>query len=208
MQSEESWQSLWLGLGATGADPALREALVQRYRESPRKYHTLQHLTACLRHFATLRARAEHPHEVEVALWFHDAVYEIGGGSNELQSADWARSAVLAAGVDVSIAQRVHALVMATCHNVLPQTRDEEVLLDVDLAILGAPPQHFDAYETQIRQEYASVPEPDFQTRRKRILQQFMDRPRIYHTAQFNALLEAQARANLARSIAALGAKP
>lgn len=195
------WMDTWRALSAPDVDPALLPALLQAYSEPQRRYHTLQHLDACLKHFDTLRAQAQRPGEVELALWFHDAIYEIGGSSNEARSADWARQAIIASGGSPDAAQRVHALVMATCHNVEPRARDQEILLDVDLAILGARPAIFDAYESQIRAEYASVPLDVFRTRRRRILTEFLNRPRIYHTAQFHLLFEQQAHSNLARSI-------
>ena len=202
---ESSWGALWRSLGVDRVDPTLLAALLRRYSEPQRKYHTLQHLDACLAHFETLRAQALHPDEVELALWFHDAIYDIGASGNEARSADWAREALLSAGGDVQAAQRVHDLVMVTCHDVAPQTRDQEVLLDVDLSILGARPRVFDAYEQQIRAEYAYVQGDAFRSRRRRLLQQFLDRPRIYHTTQFHGQFEAQARDNLARSIRQLG---
>ena len=198
---ENSWNRLWRSLGVGVVDQQLLPELVRRYSEPQRKYHTLQHLDACLRHFASLRDQATRPDEVELALWFHDAVYEVGQPGNEAKSADWARGAVVAAGGSPAVAERIHALVMVTCHDVAPSTPDQEVLLDADLSILGAPPATFDAYEVQIRAEYATVEEDTFRSRRRRILQQFLGRPRIYHTDQFHGKFETQARDNLARSI-------
>ena len=198
---ERSWKDIWQNLGVGQVDPGLLPELLGRYAEPHRKYHTLQHLDACFAHFEAVRHEAVHPAEVELALWFHDAVYEVRDARNEQRSADWARDDLLAAGVSQDVAQRVHALVMATCHNVLPRTPDQEILLDVDLAILGAPAPRFDAYEAQVRAEYASVPEPDFRSGRRRILEQFLARERIFHTVHFNSRYEAQARANLRRSI-------
>ncbi len=196
---------MWRELGTADADATLLRALVQRYSEPHRAYHTLQHLDACFASFAAVRDATTHPQEVELALWFHDAVYEIGRPDNEQHSADWARSALLAGGGSGDAALRVHALVMVTCHNVLPQTPDQQVLLDIDLAILGAAPPLFEAYERQIRVEHASVPEHDFRSRRRRLLQQFVARERIYHTQHFRNRCETQARANLRRSIDQLG---
>lgn len=204
MQYDLAWQRMWQGLGVPQADRTLLQALLARYAEPHRHYHTLQHLDACFAHFETVREEADHPSEVELALWFHDAVYEIRVADNELRSADWARDALLAAGSGPDTAQRVHALVMATCHNARSTTRDAEILLDVDLAILGAPAAQFDAYEAQVRAEYASVPEPAFRSGRRRILEEFLARWRIFHTAHFNSRYEAQARANLHRSIGEL----
>ena len=197
----KAWQQMWQGLAGGGADPALLHALLERYSEPQRRYHTLQHLDACFTNFAAVRAQAIYPAEVELALWFHDAVYEIGLPGNEQSSANWASSALLAAGGEEAAAQRVHALIMATCHNAMPQTSDESILLDVDLAILGAPPTQFDAYETQVRAEYAVVPRDQFRSNRRRILQEFMARERLFHTAHFYVSHEQQARINLRRSI-------
>ncbi len=199
------WLDAWRALSAPDADPALLPALVQAYSEPQRKYHTLQHLDACLKHFDTLRAQAQRPGEVELALWFHDAIYVVGATDNEARSAEWAHSALASAGASATCAQRVHALVMVTCHDVPPQTPDQEILLDVDLSILGASDAVFNTYEAQIRAEYASVPENAFRSRRRRILTAFLDRPRLFHTGHFHSLLDAQARSNLERSIRQLG---
>jgi predicted metal-dependent HD superfamily phosphohydrolase len=194
------WTTAWQTLGLTPPD-GLLEALRARYAEPHRHYHATEHLDACLRHFDTLQPLAQHPGEIALALWFHDAIYDIGVPGNEARSADWAQASLLQAGAAPEVAQRVHALVMATCHDVPPRTGDQEILLDVDLAILGAPPAVFARYEAQIRTEFADVPEDAFRQRRWRILQQFLDRPRIYHTELFHAAREAQARTNLERAV-------
>jgi predicted metal-dependent HD superfamily phosphohydrolase len=199
-----AWVALWPALTGRPADMALLESVLGGYAEPQRHYHTLEHLDACLRHLAAQRSLATRPDEVALALWFHDVVYTIGATDNEQRSADWAHAVLLAHGADAEVAQRVHALVMVTRHDQPPRTPDEALLLDVDLAILGAPPAVFDGYEQQIVREYQAVPAAAFRSNRRRILQSFLDRPRIYHTAQFHDAREAQARTNLQRSIAAL----
>ena len=148
---------------------------------------------------------ARRPAEVELALWFHDAVYDPQRKDNEERSADWARASVLAAGCSAEIAGRVAALVLATKSHAAPAgDADAALLLDVDLAILGAAPGRFDEYERQIRAEYAHVPEAEFRARRKQVLQGFVERQRIYATDAFHDALEARARTNLATSLADL----
>jgi len=198
---QPAWQQMWQRLGVSRPDPALLPDLLRRYSEPQRKYHTLQHLDACFTHFASLRDQAIHPEEVELALWFHDAVYVVRAKDNEELSADLARAALLGAGASEAAAQRVHAMVLASRHAALPQTTDEAVFVDVDLAILGAPQHEFDTYEDQIRAEFISIHEPQLRSGRRAILQAFLGRPRIYHTTRFHDRFEAQARANLRRSI-------
>ena len=93
---------------------------------------------------------------------------------------------------------------MATRHSAAPDAGDASLLVDIDLAVLGASAARFDAYERQIRAEYAQVPEPAFRQRRRALLAAFLARDRLYATAPLRAELEASARTNLARSIAAL----
>lgn len=197
-----SWQRAWAGIGASGEGGALREEVLARYAEPQRHYHTQQHLGECLTAFDGARESAERPHEVELALWFHDAVYDVKRHDNEQRSADWARAALLDAGVDADAAQRVHALVMATRHTAMPEGRDATLLVDIDLSILGAERPRFDEYERQIRQEYAYVPGFLFRRKRREILKGFLDRSAIYGTPHFHDALERRARENLARALA------
>jgi predicted metal-dependent HD superfamily phosphohydrolase len=93
---------------------------------------------------------------------------------------------------------------MATKHIAVPLGIDAEVLVDVDLGILGADPERFDEYERQVRKEYAWVPAPLYRRERRRVLQEFSSRPTIYFTEQFRLSHEVRARENIARSLARL----
>lgn len=188
-------------LGVAAPDASLLSELIRRYAEPQRHYHTMQHLAECFSHFAQLGADAEQPAQIILALWFHDAIYDVPGSGNELRSAEWASAAVLAAGASRSVAERIHALVMATCHDALPATLDEKILVDIDLSILGAARARFDEYERQVRAEYAWVPEAEFCSKRRAILATFLTRPHIYNTVQGAALFEGRARENLRYAI-------
>lgn len=199
-----SWRALWRQLGVP-AHEALFERLVAAYSEPQRHYHTLQHLRECLELFDQVRHLAQRPGEVEVALWFHDAAYDPERHDNEERSADWARQAMLAAGLPQEPAARVHALIMVTRHEALPYGPDAQLLVDIDLAILGATPERFNEFEMQVRREYAHVSDADFRVGRSRVLRGFLERPRIYATEFFSRRFEAQARENLARAISRWG---
>jgi predicted metal-dependent HD superfamily phosphohydrolase len=201
-----NWNEAWQALGVTATNNAPHDALCaelqRRYGEPQRHYHTMQHLGECLAWFEREKALAERPGEVALALWFHDAVYDVHAHDNEARSADWARQALRAAGAGDAAADRVHALVMATRHDAVPEGRDAELLIDIDLSILGAERARFDEYEQQVGAEYAFVPLEVRLPRRREILQRFLDRPALYATPRMHAQLEARARLNLQRSIA------
>lgn len=204
MPTRAQWDSMWETLGAR-TNPRLYSELTARYGEKHRKYHTLQHLDECFDNFAAVRAVATRPAEVELALWFHDAVYDTRRDDNEAKSAAWARACTLAAGLAPEVGERVHALVIATRHNTTPGDTDAQVIVDVDLAILGADAARFDEYERQVRAEYLWVPPFIYRRKRRALLQELRARPALYHTDYFRARHEAQARANLGRSLQQLG---
>jgi predicted metal-dependent HD superfamily phosphohydrolase len=207
MVDGERWRRLWAELGVQVVPGGLFNQLVRAWGEPQRHYHTLQHLRECLAHFDAAAGLARRPEEVELALWFHDAVYDPRRDDNEERSADWARSGIAAAGCDAAVAERVAQLVLATARHEAPaDDPDAGLLLDIDLAILGAAAGRFDEFERQVRSEYAHVAEPDFRAGRARVLAGFLARPRLYATQPFHDALEARARANIARSLAALRA--
>lgn len=198
-----SWERAWSGVGATGDGASIHAALVEKYSEPHRAYHTLQHLSECLCAFEQVRFLAANPAEVEAALWFHDAIYDVHRIDNEELSAQWAKSALLAGGARAASAERVSQLILTTRHSAAPLTQDAFVLIDIDLAILGAEQDRFAEYERQIRREYSFVPETLFCQKRRDILASFLARPHIYSTEHFRAALEHRARQNLLRAIGA-----
>jgi predicted metal-dependent HD superfamily phosphohydrolase len=205
---QQSWRRAWSAIGAIDANDGLRQRLLDAWREPQRRYHTLQHLAECLVHLESARHLAMSAGEVELALWFHDAVYDVRSDDNEDRSAAWARDALLAAGVAADAAGRVHDLVLATRHAALPDTPDATLVVDIDLAILGAPPDRFAQYEAQVWAEYAWVDDATFRRRRHEVLTGFLARPTIYGSEHFRSRLEAAAGANLRHSIERLEGRP
>src|SRR3954465_15774143 len=89
--NKERWQQLMADLGIV-PETSLEtyEALVAAYSQKHRRYHTTAHIEYCLSEFDKARALANEPAEVEIALWFHDAIYDPYASGNEEKSADWA----------------------------------------------------------------------------------------------------------------------
>jgi len=193
-----SWTRAWSGLGAAGDGIQVRDNLLARYAEPHRKYHTLQHLEECLSLFDSMADVPAHPAEVEMALWFHDAIYDLKSSQNEELSAVLAEKTLLAADVSSDSASLVRNLSLVTQHTGVPKTLDEQVLVDIDLAILGAPESRFAEYERQIRDEYSHVPGLLFRIKRKAILRSFLARSAIYNTPLLHGRLEVRARKNMA----------
>jgi predicted metal-dependent HD superfamily phosphohydrolase len=194
------WDALWASWRLP-APAALHDALLDRYAEPHRAYHTRQHLEECLAWLDEVKTRVEHPHELAVALWFHDAIYWPRRKDNEAMSAAWLTQVAQRADIEPEAVRRMHSLVMATVHDAIPDEPDARLLVDIDLAILGAEPVRFDEYERQVRQEYRWVPALLYRAKRAEVLRRFLDRASIYSTPWMAGRLEAKARDNLSASL-------
>jgi predicted metal-dependent HD superfamily phosphohydrolase len=196
----QRWSEDWTRLGLSG-DAACLDRLLASHAGPGRHYHTLQHLAECLVLFADVAHLAERPGEAAIALWFHDAIYVPRAPVNEARSAAWAAEALRAAGTDQTAVARVHALIMATADHDAHGDQDARLVIDIDLAILGAAPARFAEYEQQVRAEYAAVPVDVYRQKRGELLASFLARPAIYGTPELHARLEAQARTNLQHAL-------
>ena len=201
--SFEDWTGLMARLGFAPAPDVFRQ-LQFAYGEAHRAYHTGAHVAACLAHLSTHQDMAKRPDEIRLALWFHDAIYDPFAQDNERKSADWAVRFCKENGATDEFCARIDRLIMVTEHDVLPLTEDEALLIDCDLAILGAAEDRYDWFEQAVRKEYQKVPGLLFRRGRRKILQGFLDRPNIFQTAYFQEAYEKRARNNLGRAIKAL----
>lgn len=200
----------WLDLmTALGLPPSLDvfDRLVAAYAEEQRHYHTGRHVEECLRELDLVRKQLERPAEVELALWFHDAVYDTHKEDNEERSAVWAETFLREAGASPEVCTRVGALIRATAHldEEVEPTGDTAFLLDIDLAVLGRPTGEFDLYDLRIRREYAWVPEDAYCEARADVFQGFLECETIYGTPFFRERYERRARTNLERMVEILG---
>jgi predicted metal-dependent HD superfamily phosphohydrolase len=204
MKQEQRWMALWQHLGAQTDASKIYNDLATRYSEPHRAYHTLEHIGHCLDEFEQVRQLATNPNTVELALWYHDAIYDTKTKDSEERSAALAVEVIRSASLPDNLGQLVANLIMATKHTAAPTDPDVQLLVDIDLSILGQSEDKFDEYEMRVRKEYEWVIEDAFVVGRSAILKSFLDRPTIYSTQFFRNKYEAQARRNIARSLTRL----
>ena len=200
LPNRDRWVTLWRATGAGGDAAGWYERLTSAYAEPHRYYHTQHHIAECLAEFDRVRRLARHPTAVELALWFHDAVYDPRAADNEEQSAALAKSCFAAFKVADALPETVAKLIMATKTHELNAGDDAELVIDIDLSVLGRDEEGFLQYEQQIRREYAWVPDLVFASKRLEILQRFVAREHLFATKWFRNKYEAQARRNLKAS--------
>ena len=177
-------------------------ALEKAYTGKSRHYHNLNHLTAMIqdyeRHFESL----QNPKEVLFSIFYHDLVYKASQKDNELQSANQALKILFEnKNLDKTL---VYDHICATKAHLHSSNQDTNWLLDFDLKILASPPETYQNYCQQIRQEYKIYPDFLYKPGRKNALEHFLEQAFIYQTDFFRNQYEQQARNNIKNEIATL----
>jgi predicted metal-dependent HD superfamily phosphohydrolase len=176
--------------------------LAARYADGSRYYHNLTHLHEVLAVIDELAGAAPNPTAVRLAAWFHDAVYDSWAKDNEERSAELAAAVLGRIGLPRHLGTNVERLILLTkTHSADGADRDGQVLLDADLAILGADEGRYDDYARAIRREYAWVADTAYRDGRRRVLEGFLNRPRIYFSEALVRSQEGRARRNLRREL-------
>src|SRR5690606_3199839 len=145
-------------------DAGLRRDLAALYDASDRHYHSMSHVEDLLRLAERHADLIDDAAEMEAAIWFHDAILDTHRNDNEARSADLARD-WLAPRAGADSIGRIALMIEATASHTLPQDVSDDLrarialFLDMDLSILGAEPERFDAYEADVRKEYGWVPQ-------------------------------------------------
>ena len=190
-------------------DAETRRDLEALYAAPDRHYHGLSHIKALLGLLEAYSASFADPEAVYAAIWFHDAIYDSRAKDNEARSAALAVER-LTGMVEPERLAKIRAMIEATATHTVPDfsdpaaRSDAALFLDMDLSILGASPADFAAYEAAVRKEYGWVEELAWRQGRSAVLRTFLSRPNIFHTQTFRQDYEERARANMARSLAAL----
>jgi predicted metal-dependent HD superfamily phosphohydrolase len=205
MLNENRWNNLVERLSGNLPPKESFSRIITAYSESHRHYHTFSHIGYCLAEFDRVRNLCDSPDEVEFAIWLHDVVYDPSASENEEMSAKIAGEILSESGCSEIKAKRVRELILITKHIQYPATIYEQIIVGIDLSILGQPGDIFDEYERNIRAEYSWVPEEAYRIGRSKVLRDFLERPSIYYTDGFVNLYEKEARANILKALAALG---
>jgi predicted metal-dependent HD superfamily phosphohydrolase len=195
----------WLDLlSAWTVDPELSDPdfkdICKHYTEPGRFYHALDHIRAMLETVDRLACFARNLNVVKLAVWLQDVIYDSRASDNEQRSAQYTEQ--FCHQLSVPEVRVVSSLILRTKTHDAEGDPDAQVLIDADLAILGASESAYRTCADQIRKEYAWVPESNYRSGRRQMLERFLATPRIFHLLEY---LEEPARLNIAAEIARLG---
>jgi predicted metal-dependent HD superfamily phosphohydrolase len=191
--SLDHWLPLAARTGIVGDAAGWHARLVRAYGEPQRAYHSRQHMEECLLVFDEAKGFMQQPDLIEMALWFHDAVYDPKSGENEALSA---AMAVEALG-GTSTAHEVARLILLTKSHQPGEGLDDAWIIDIDLAIFAQSAARVLEYEQQIHEEYSWVPEEVYCEKRAEVLRGFLAREPIYRTPWARERFEARVKENL-----------
>lgn len=190
---------------------SLLEVLLAQHGAAGRHYHSLAHVAWVVHHLEHIIEHLE-PAEVaqldvdalRLAALSHDVVYDPRSSRNEAESAAFAAQCADDLGWSAERRSRVERAVLATASH-RPSDLFEAVLVDADLAILGASPIDYAGYVDAVRREYAHVDDEVWRVGRAGVLRHLLDSPTVFTTPVMRASREATARANLQHELDALG---
>ena len=168
-----------------------------RYKETHRRYHTPVHIAHCLQQFDAARGLMDNANAVELAVWYHDVVYDIGADDNEARSAEF--FVRHANGVlNDKLTETVHELIMVTMHLCsLPASTDQAFLVDIDLSSFGLPWERFLRDSVAVRDEFPDISDEAFYPRQQKFLGALLGREHFCFTEFFRHRHERQARDNI-----------
>ncbi len=174
------------------------DLLIDAYNEAPRVYHTLLHIEDCLSLFDRVKTRLENPDALELGIWYHDAIYQIGGKDNEERSAEMFMQHSDGVFTD-SFRQRVHNHIMATKHaGEKPEQKDSRYMVDIDLSSFGKPWDKFISDSEKVRSEMPHLPDHLFYPNQFAFQNALLDRSQFFQSEYFFERYEETARYNLA----------
>ena len=168
--------------------------LVRQYSAWDRKYHTLKHIDDMLGLAYENKSLVDNWLALFISIWFHDVVQNQSGQNEKLSARE-----CLKAIVDLRLpesAMEAQELILATKNHDPDTSNDGRLLVDLDLAILGADAAKYQKYARHCRAEF-NVPDWLYRLGRVRVLKRFLERKDIYNTRTFRERLEQKARRNL-----------
>jgi predicted metal-dependent HD superfamily phosphohydrolase len=198
------WENLLLKFEIEQQTAQKLFADLSKFYSSPeRHYHTLDHIQHFLAVVDALSAKAKNLEAIEFAAWFHDLIYDAKAKDNEEKSADYAETTLSNLELPREVIDKVTRLILKTKNHQITEDDDidTKIMLDADLAILGAEDDAYRRYTQAIRLEYAWVLDQDYGSGRTQFLQSLLKRQKIYQTEEMFEKLETKARQNIQQEI-------
>lgn len=213
---KDKWDKLYNNIGLSSNynfSEVTFEILFQNYfYDENRHYHSAEHIRSCLENLEEIKKNSKFIEYVdyiaiELAIWFHDFIYDTRKNNNEALSALAAKQFIFGMlNNNTSLAKKVESLILFTKHDREPENIEEKILSDIDLFILSAYDvieYDGEGYLSNIRKEYYWAPDFVYYPGRLKILEKFYNKREIFYTPYFKDeyVCEDNARLNILKEI-------
>jgi len=206
MQTINAFKPVWVAYGETYGtilleqtkcnmflDQPIEETVFRAYLQKGRFYHGISHIFSMLSLFESVKHRIHDPTTVELAIWFHDIVYDPYASDNEEKSAQVFANSSYAHNCGEKTTNKIIRFILATKnHHAVDnnenldstELEDLKIFLDLDLSILGKSRFEYSVYAHNIKREYCDV--EDFIYLRVAFLEKMKKSGKIFHTDLFD----------------------
>lgn len=165
------------------------------YSSRSRYYHNLEHIENMLAELNKIKSDVVDLDCLLFAIYYHDIIYKSTKGNNEHQSALKFENKIAKTTFDKI--GKCMMQIEATKEHKLSEDHDTNILLDIDLSVLGKSHEEYMKYIQNIRKEYSIYPDFVYKKGRKKVLKSIYELDFIYKTELFSQEYESQAKKNL-----------
>jgi len=172
------------------------------YSQQSRYYHNLKHLEAMFFELENSTLKVHNLDTLQFSIFYHDIVYNSLKSDNEHQSALLFYKRI--SNTTFPYLEECRTQIELTKAHLKSDDNNTNILMDLDLSILGKSSNEYQTYRENIRKEYHIFPNFLYGLGRKNVLKSLLSQDAIYKTEFFQQKYEAQARINLKRELSEL----
>lgn len=169
--------------------------IVEYYSSELRFYHNLVHLDNMLSELKSVENEVKEKDALLFSIYYHDIIYSTNNSDNELKSALLFKKRI--ERTSFKQIEKCAKQIQLTKEHKLSKDNDVNILLDLDLSILGKNKTEYNEYSQNIRNEYKTYSDFEYRNGRKKVLNELLNLPSIYKTDYFITKFEVNARNNI-----------
>ncbi len=175
----------------------------KKYTSKSRHYHNLSHIYNMLNQIENFKHEISDLDVLKFSIWYHDIIYKSIRKDNEVKSSILSKKRLESLKIDEKRLNSVEKLIVSTKNHqiIIEENKDNAILLDLDLSILGSDWETYKKYIENIRKEYAIYPDFMYNNGRKKVLEHFLKRKTLYFTEAYQRKFETQAIENIKKEI-------
>jgi predicted metal-dependent HD superfamily phosphohydrolase len=171
----------------------------RNYTHKSRHYHNLKHLEAMFFELENSNLKVDQLETLQFSIFYHDIIYNSLKSDNEYQSALLFSKRI--SNTTFPYLEECKTQIELTKAHLKSDVDDTNILMDLDLSILGKSSGEYEIYRKNIRKEYHIFPNFLYHLGRKKVLKSLLNQDTIYKTEVFQQKYEAQVKINLKREL-------